>query len=223
MLNLKHRALSVFVLGLTSLISVAAHAADKGLLEALKERNPKILKEVSAKALTKAAAYYDEHSDEFRNKDYVTVIDFDMSSRTRRMHIINMRDGSVEHQLVAHGRFSGDDIAVHFSNREESKMSSLGAYKTGATYTDGEHPIALKLEGLEATNSHASHRKIVMHRGVVERTGEVYVNDFVAAHQARLGRSEGCPALDPAVTERIVKLLDGGSFLYIYSSLGQHD
>jgi len=46
------------------------------------------------------------------------------------------------HELVAHGRNSGWDLAVSFSNDDGTYMSSLGAFVTGAPYVD--EAIALK-------------------------------------------------------------------------------
>ena len=50
--------------------------------------------------------------------------------------------------------------------------------------------------------------------------GADYVcEDFVRAH-GRLGRSQGCPALPTAVTADIVKLIKGGSVLYLHGPAG---
>ena len=40
------------------------------------------------------------------------------------------------HELVAHGRNTGDDLATMFSNDEGSLQTSLGSFVTGTSYTN---------------------------------------------------------------------------------------
>ena len=90
-------------------------------------------------------------------------------------------------------------------------MSSLGVYLTLDSYI-GEHGLSLHLKGLEATNSNAEVREIVLH-------GAAYVSDEIAATQPRLGRSLGCHAVDANLSSPLVTQLMGGSLIYAYSDL----
>jgi hypothetical protein len=48
----------------------------------------------------------------------LTVIDYSLPSRVRRLWVLDVRRGGVlARELVAHGRNSGDDVARRFSNR----------------------------------------------------------------------------------------------------------
>ena len=64
---------------------------------------------------------------------------------------------------MAHGRGSGDNYAVAFSNRPGSYQSSLGFFRTGDTYM-GKNGYSLFLDGLEkGINDKARERAIVVH------------------------------------------------------------
>ncbi len=140
----------------------------------------------------------------------LTVIDFSRPSRERRLWVLDVDRGTVlAHELVAHGRNTGGDVARSFSNDVGSYQSSLGTFVTGETY-QGKHGLSLRLNGLDPElNSHAAERAIVVH-------GADYVNDAIVAQLGRLGRSEGCPALNPAVAPRIIRLIGGGTVLFAY-------
>ncbi len=142
---------------------------------------------------------------QIRNDRYFSVIDYRAPSNVPRYFLIDTADMSAEAFLVAHGKGSDSDhdgIADQFSNIEGSKMTSLGAYVTGATYY-GAHGLSLKLRGLSAQNSLAEKRLIVIHGA-----------DYVHQGRAVLGRSWGCPALSREVAERIIPLIKGGTFIY---------
>ena len=86
--------------------------------------------------------------------------------------------------------------------------SSLGTFLTGATYT-GKHGTSLELIGLDpGVNDKAMERRIVMHPAAYVSAG------FRAARGGRVGRSWGCPALDPAVAPAIIDCIRNGSLLY---------
>ena len=112
-------------------------------------------------------------------------------------------------ELVAHGRGTGDDRAVRFSNRPGSLQSSLGTFVTGAVYR-GKHGLALRLRGLDpGLNDRAEARAIVIH-------GAPYVSEAVVAKLGRLGRSQGCPALSPAAAARVIGLIGVGTVVFAY-------
>jgi hypothetical protein len=140
----------------------------------------------------------------------LTVIDYSLPSRTRRLWVLDVRRGRVlARELVAHGRNSGDDVPHRFSNRSGSLQSSLGLFLTGGVYK-GKHGLSLRLRGLDPRlNGRAEERAIVVH-------GADYVNQRTIAALGRLGRSQGCPALDPAVAVRVIELIRDGTALFAY-------
>lgn len=143
-------------------------------------------------------------------KDILTLIDFSLSSNTKRLWVIDMKNFTVlYHSLVAHGRNTGEEYAENFSNTSESYKSSLGFYLTGEVY-QGKHGTSLRLDGLEkGINDNARNRAVVIH-------GADYVSDSFIKNNGRLGRSQGCPALPVDISDEIIKLIKDKSCLYIY-------
>jgi len=143
-------------------------------------------------------------------KQVLTVIDFSRSSRTKRLWVIDLRQQRVLfNTLVAHGKNTGEEFAEKFSNVEGSEMSSLGFYRTGRTY-QGKHGLSLKLHGLDPSyNTNAHDRSIVVH-------GADYVSESFVQQHGRLGRSQGCPALPTNLSSEIIKVIKGGSAIYIH-------
>src|SRR5687768_6291609 len=119
----------------------------------------------------------------------LAVIDYSLSSRTKRLWLFDLDAGSVlMHEPVAHGKNSGEDMTTSFSNTEGSLQTSLGLFVTGETYHGG-NGYSLRMEGLEpGFNDQAMARAIVMH-------GAPYVDLGMASKNGRLGRSWGCPAV----------------------------
>lgn len=147
----------------------------------------------------------------------LTVIDYSMRSSERRLWVLEPRSMRVLfHDFVAHGRGSAapddPDRAVRFGNEPESHQSSVGLFLTGDTYR-GRHGESLELVGLEpGVNDRALERRIVIH------PAEYASASFRAQSGGRLGRSFGCPALDPAVARPIIETIRGGSVLYASGS-----
>lgn len=143
-------------------------------------------------------------------KDILTLVDFSLSSNTKRLWVIDLATNTILfHSLVAHGRNTGDEYAKSFSNNASSFKSSLGFYATGEIYT-GKHGMSLKLDGLEkGVNDHARERAVVMH-------GANYVSSSFIKNNKRLGRSLGCPAIPEELTKEIITTIKNKSCLYIY-------
>jgi hypothetical protein len=144
------------------------------------------------------------------SKNILTLIDFSMSSNSKRLWVIDLTTNTILYNsLVAHGRNTGNEFATSFSNVAQSFKSSLGFYATGEIYS-GKHGKSLKLDGLEkGINSNARRRAVVMH-------GAEYVsNSFIQNHD-RLGRSLGCPAIPVEVTDKIIQTIKDKSCLFIY-------
>ena len=143
-------------------------------------------------------------------RSVLTVIDYSLPSHVRRLWVLDLEHATVlARELVAHGRGSGKDVAQRFSNRPNSYESSLGTFVTADTY-EGKNGLSLRLDGLNpGLNDHAMERGIVMH-------GAWYVSEAMVREQGRLGRSEGCPALSPAVAPKIIDMIRGGSVVFAY-------
>jgi len=140
----------------------------------------------------------------------LTVIDYSLPSTTRRMWVLDVQRGQVMfHELVAHGKGTGDNLARSFSNRDGSNASSIGTFLTGPTY-QGKHGLSLRLLGLEAgVNDRAEGRGIVVH-------GARYVSETVARALGRLGRSQGCPAVREEISADIIRAIKGGTLVFSY-------
>lgn len=143
-------------------------------------------------------------------KDILTLIDFSLSSNTKRLWVIDLSTNTILfNSLVAHGKNTGDEFASDFSNSNSSFKSSLGFYATGEIY-QGKHGASLRLDGLEkGINDHARERAVVMH-------GADYVSDSFIRNNKRLGRSLGCPAIPLELTDEIIETIKDKSCLYIY-------
>lgn len=136
--------------------------------------------------------------------DYLTICDLSQSSKRKRLYVIDLVNSKVVLQTyVAHGRNSGGEYARKFSNKAESFQSSLGFYITQNTY-NGDHGLALRLEGLEAGfNDKAYTRGIVIH-------GASYIGEGTA------GRSFGCPAVPLKDSKNVINTIKNGTCLFIY-------
>lgn len=168
--------------------------------------------EISKEAMKTALAGYSALSEAGKiiKKDIITVIDFSKPSTEERLFVINLKTKKIiEQSLCAHGKNSGEIFADKFSNNAESNESSLGFYLASETY-NGKHGYSLKLDGLEpGINDNARARGVVMH--AADYVSKAFINAT-----GRLGRSQGCPAVPVNQYEDIIKLIKGGTCLFIY-------
>jgi hypothetical protein len=147
-------------------------------------------------------------------KDILTLIDFSLSSNTKRLWVIDLTTNTILYNsLVAHGRNTGEEFANSFSNADHSFKSSLGFYVTGEIY-NGKHGMSLKLDGLEkGINDNARERGVVMHPAN-------YVSSSFIKNNKRLGRSQGCPAIPEELSKGIINTIKNKSCLFIYHPSG---
>jgi hypothetical protein len=138
------------------------------------------------------------------------VVDFDLHSSKPRMFVFDVVAETVASYLCAHGKGSegpkNDGYAEVFSNKSGSNASSLGIYRCAETYNSTKNGYSLRLDGLEATNSNARSRAIVVH-------GADYVSASFVKKHGRIGRSDGCPALDRKYSKSVIDQLKQGSLL----------
>ncbi|MEO5776394.1 MAG: murein L,D-transpeptidase catalytic domain family protein [Flavobacterium sp.] len=143
-------------------------------------------------------------------KNILTLVDFSLSSNTKRLWVIDLDKKIILFQtLVAHGRNTGEEFAKQFSNQAESFQSSIGFYATGEIY-NGKHGMSLKLDGLEkGLNDNARERAVVVH-------GADYVSESFIKQNKRLGRSQGCPAIPVEMNAKIINVIKDKSCLFLY-------
>jgi len=144
------------------------------------------------------------------SSERLSVIDYSRPSTEPRMWVFDLaRQRLLFEERVAHGRNSGENRTEHFSNRDGSFMSSIGAFTAQETYMGG-NGYSLRLAGLEpGFNDRARERAIVIH-------GAPYVNPSTAQLQGRLGRSLGCPAVRLSVAKPLIDALRGGTMVFAY-------
>jgi len=150
-------------------------------------------------------------------KPYLYFVDYGLPSSAPRGYLFDMAALRVIEGpfTVAHGRGSAaspEGVPRRFSNAAGSASTSLGLYvaqelyafrgtASGRTYRS----VGLRLAGGSGGfNSNARARGVVAH-------GAPYVT------AARAGRSEGCPAVEPARAERLLPKLAHGGLVFLFA------
>jgi hypothetical protein len=171
--------------------------------------------EALASAFRGYFAYRAAHPEDVR-KPYLYFVDYGLPSTSPRGYVFDMDalrvvDGPF---TVAAGRGSAakDGVPTRFSNASGSNATSLGLYVARSLYDfhgkSAGHPyssVGLRLDGVsEGFNDRALARGVVAH-------GAPYVTPTKA------GRSEGCPAMEPARAERLLPKLAGGGMVFLFA------
>lgn len=145
-----------------------------------------------------------------QGREILSIVDFTKSSTSNRLWIIDLKQNKVLYNTyVAHGQGSGMEYATAFSNEDNSHQSSLGFYVTGEVYV-GQHGNSLRLNGMDnGFNSAALQRGVVVHAAD-------YVSKETISGQGRLGRSWGCPAVNPKLAPAIINTLKNGTCMFLY-------
>jgi hypothetical protein len=164
-----------------------------------------------AKRVTEAKVFCKENR---LNTNTAIFVDLGLHSDKYRCFVVRISDGAIRQKgMVTHG--SGKTGLLQgerkYSNEEGSLLSALGKYKIGKSY-QGQFGLAYKLHGLEATNSNAFSRYIVLH-------GHECVTDTES--EELLCQSWGCPTVSPAFLLSLKKVIEntpGSLLLWIYDS-----
>lgn len=141
--------------------------------------------------------------------DMAAVADFALPSSLPRFHFANLEAGEVRSFLVAHGRGSDpehDGFLKTFSNQVNSFATSRGAFVTYEWYK-GKYGTSIRLGGIDADNSNALERAIVLHPAW-------YSNPDMLVKWGKLGRSDGCFAMGEADFNEALWHLSGGRLVY---------
>lgn len=147
--------------------------------------------------------------DRLWNRDLAAIADFGIHSAIPRFHFANLESGTVRSFLVSHGAGSDeehDGWLKRFSNVEGSNATSRGAYVAWEWY-DGQYGTSIRLGGLDPDNSLAEQRAIVMHEAR-------YATPEHVQRWGRLGRSNGCFAMDPRDFRIALWHLAGGRLIF---------
>jgi L,D-transpeptidase catalytic domain len=98
------------------------------------------------------------------NTKYAFVVDMRIPSFKKRFFVFDLKNDSIINSgYVAHG--TGSETfrnELVFSNIPDSRCTSLGKYKIGASYK-GMYGQSYRLHGLDSTNNKALERAIVLH------------------------------------------------------------
>lgn len=182
----------------------------------LKEEREALLvqKRLQAKADT-AKAYC------IKNKldvNFCMLVDMSVHSGKNRFFVWDFAKDTVAHSGVCcHGYGMGSsETKPVFSNKPGSYCTSLGKYKTGArSYSNWGTNVHYKLHGLDATNSNAFRRIVVLHSHSPVPDKEIYPEHLP------LGYSQGCPVIDNGlmtILDEMLKKSKKPMLLWIYNS-----
>ncbi|PWY55214.1 hypothetical protein DGG96_13645 [Legionella qingyii] len=165
--------------------------------------NPLVINKVLT-TLKCATNYNVEHN------NILTIIDYSLPSNEKRFWVFDLKARKLLfYTYVSHGIKSGALLTNFFSNKFNSKASSIGVYQTQQAYY-GRDGLSLRLDGLDRNfNDNASSRSVVMHSGW-------YVEEGFIKRYGRPGRSWGCPALPLATSQGIINTIKDKSLLVIY-------
>ena len=150
-------------------------------------------------------------------KPFLYFVDYGLPATTPRGYVFNMETLSIVDGpfTVAHGRGSAQNsagIPTRFSNAFGAATTSLGLYVAQELYqfsghSGGQlyHSTGLRLAGVSTGfNDNARARGVVAH-------GAPYVT------ATRAGRSEGCPALEPARAAELLPKLANGGLVFLFA------
>lgn len=142
-------------------------------------------------------------------RDSIGIVDFSKPSSEPRFYLVDLASGNVESHLVCHGRGSDPGHSGYlerFSNNFGSYATSNGTYTTG-DYYQGKYGLSLRVNGLDASNSNADARAIVIHNAW-------YAEPEMIQLHGQLGRSEGCFAMPKTSQYEVMRKLAGGRMIY---------
>ncbi len=164
-------------------------------------------------AIAEATKEYNKYSDKCKRNDYMVVVDYTQPSYRKRLYVVDIESNEILRiHHCSHGSGSADpkrpEMAIKFSNTPSSYCTSLGSMVTLDTYR-GKHGYSCRLQGLEDKNNNVLRRNIVIH-------GATYVSDVIILKQGYAGRSQGCPAVDTAISNSLIQMINNGCFFFAY-------
>jgi hypothetical protein len=143
---------------------------------------------------------------------YWAIFDATTHSKQRRLKIFDANSRTVSEYYCAHGKNSDPQFTgwvSKFSNEPGSLCTSKGIYRCAETYNSLKFGYAMRLDGLQSTNSNARKRAVVFH-------GANYAEDKYIKANGKTGRSEGCTAVGFQYSTDLVNKLKQGSPLMVW-------
>jgi hypothetical protein len=167
---------------------------------------------VNRRALRKAFKFYQKNRRKRHlSSKYLAIADYTKRATTKRLYIINLKNGKVYRHKIAHGKRSGavGGRVRRSSNRKDSKMTPYGFFKVGSVVrrTKKKHYKYLSVMGLEKSN-----RKV----GLPSRMGGRDIIVHPAKYVNYGGRSHGCFSIAPQDRNRVFAKLKK-ALLYSYT------
>ncbi len=156
------------------------------------------------------AAYQQARKKGLDQKKILTIVDYSLPSTKKRLWVIDLKNNKVLYNTwVAHGEQSGDNYATRFSNKNNSRQTSLGAYVTGEPFV-GNLGYSMRLYGVTpGFDTNAYDRNIVVH-------GAWYVGESTIKQYGHLGYTWGCFGINPEVLHPIIQKIQHGTLLLAY-------
>jgi hypothetical protein len=173
--------------------------------------------------LREALASLKAHSAQVTSWRRIAVADLSRPSGEPRFYVLNLRDGSVRLMATTHGKGSDPDQTgrvLRVSNAQGSLASSTGAFVTAEAYDSAVHlSRAVRLDGLDPTNSSARCRCLVIHEARRSDGRNYASKDWIAAHvgadgKGQAGRSDGCFAFSAKDYPYVLRRMVPGVFIY---------
>jgi hypothetical protein len=146
------------------------------------------------------------------NTQFCFLVDMAIASGKQRFFVYDMKKNSVlATGLVTHGRCNRNWLSGRqYGNDIGCGCTSLGKYKVGNPY-QGRFGLAYKLFGLDATNSNAYSRFVVLHS--MQCVPEEAIDPYPIC------QSDGCPTVSPGFLNKLATLIDTSKqpvLLWIY-------
>ena len=160
-------------------------------------------------------AFKAAHPEQVR-KPLLYFVDYGLPNTAKRGYVFDMEkmrivDGPF---TVAAGRGSAmkDGVPTRFSNASGSNATSLGLYVAKSIYDFRGKSAGRKYSsvGLRLMGVSTGFNDRALARGVVAH-GAPYVT------ASKAGRSEGCPAIEPARAERLLPQLADGGMVFLFA------
>ena len=149
-------------------------------------------------------------------EDISILVDFSLPSSRHRFFVVDNKTGQIiSSSKCAHGSGGGSTASQPvFSNSPGSNCSSLGAYRL--LYNDkmrnNSFPC-IRLKGLEATNSNAFARGIVIHEGPVI-TDDITLGMTIPVSSLI---SQGCFTISSETFRVLQESVDNKKTIYLYA------
>jgi len=135
------------------------------------------------------------------NTGFCFFVDMSIASGRQRFFVYDLKnDNILKAGLVTHGRCNQNWLAGRkYANEPGCGCTSLGKYKVGNAYR-GKFGLAYKLYGLDATNSNAYARFVVLHS--MQCVPEKEVDPYPIC------QSDGCPTVSPGLLQELAPLIE---------------